>query len=228
MQLSDTIYYGIEGERYGPVDRATLVALIERGHVRAQDYVWDESRDEWVALSEIPTLLPHLQVGASQAAVALPFAGFAARLAAHLCDALFLLAPALAWSAFVTALIGIDPSKLDLESLRAEPWSAANRDVTLELLRANAWFYGGMMLVDWLYRAGLESSTLRATLGKRLFGLAVVDARGDRISFRRATGRHFAKLLSWLPLGLGFLAMLLHEKRQALHDQLAGTYVLRN
>ena len=229
MMLDDTIYYGIEGERYGPVDRATLISLIERGHLRPQDYLWDETREEWVALADIPALAPHLQTGQQHLPVpeALPFAGFGIRLAAHLCDAMFLLAPALAWSALVTTFSGIDPSMLDVEALRAAPWSAANRDTTIELLKANAWFYGGLALIEWLYRAGMESSPLQATLGKRLFGLTVVDARGYRIGFARATGRHFAKVLSWLPLGLGFLAILVQEKRQAVHDQLAGTYVLR-
>jgi uncharacterized RDD family membrane protein YckC len=229
MLLDDTIYYGIEGERYGPVDRETLISLIERGHLRAQDFLWDESREEWVALADIPALATHLVVGQQSLPVAarLPFAGFGPRLAAHLCDALFLLPPALAWSALVASYVGIDPSLLDIDALRADPWSAANRSTTIELLKANAWFYGGLTLIEWLYRAGLESSPFRGTLGKRLFGLTVVDARGERIGFGRATARHFAKLLSWLPLGLGFLAILLQQKRQGLHDQLAGTFVLR-
>ena len=46
--------------------------------------------------------------------------------------------------------------------------------------------------VWWLYYAFMESSGKQATLGKMALGIKVVDRRGGRISFARATGRHFA------------------------------------
>jgi hypothetical protein len=42
----------------------------------------------------------------------------------------------------------------------------------------------------------MESSSYQATLGKMIFGMKVTDLNGNRISFERATGRHFAKWLS--------------------------------
>src|SRR4051794_41037379 len=47
----------------------------------------------------------------------------------------------------------------------------------------------------WLYGAMMESSTRQATLGKMIFGMKVGDLQGQRITFGRATGRHFAKYL---------------------------------
>jgi len=83
-------------------------------------------------------------------------------------------------------------------------------------------------VIDWLYYAGFESSMNQATLGKMACGLRVADTHGSRISFARATGRYFAKILSALPLCLGFaLAGWTREKR-ALHDFVAGTIVLRS
>lgn len=81
-------------------------------------------------------------------------------------------------------------------------------------------------LAGWLYFALQESSAAQATLGKRALGLRVVGPGGGRITFARATGRHFAKWLSALPLGLGFLMAVFTEKKQALHDLLAGTCVV--
>ena len=52
------------------------------------------------------------------------------------------------------------------------------------------------LVVAWLYFVPLESSRLEASLGKRLLGLRVTDLEGRRLSFLRATGRHFGKLLS--------------------------------
>ncbi|MGB7331800.1 MAG: RDD family protein, partial [Terriglobales bacterium] len=62
-------------------------------------------------------------------------------------------------------------------------------------------FGGGLTFIvlvfgSWLYEAFMESSSYQATLGKMIFGLKVTDLNGNRISFERATGRHFAKWLS--------------------------------
>jgi hypothetical protein len=78
----------------------------------------------------------------------------------------------------------------------------------------------------WLYSAGLESSPLQGTIGKRALGIGVTDEYGDRITFARGTGRHFAKILSFLPLGAGYLAAAFTERSQGFHDKLAGTLVL--
>ena len=74
----------------------------------------------------------------------------------------------------------------------------------------------------------LESSRLQATLGKLLFGIKVVGLSGKRISFARATGRFFAKILSGQVLLIGYLMAAFTERKQALHDLLAGTLVVTN
>jgi uncharacterized RDD family membrane protein YckC len=82
-------------------------------------------------------------------------------------------------------------------------------------------------IISWLYFALFESSRLRGTPGKRALGLAVVDLNGQRISFGRASGRYFAKILSGLILGIGYIMAAFSEKKRALHDRLAETYVIR-
>ncbi|MFO0582214.1 MAG: RDD family protein [Anaeromyxobacter sp.] len=79
----------------------------------------------------------------------------------------------------------------------------------------------------WLYWALLESSPAQATLGKRALGLAVETADGQRLSFGRASGRFFAKILSALPLQLGFVVAGFTDRKRALHDYVAGTVVVR-
>ena len=80
---------------------------------------------------------------------------------------------------------------------------------------------------SWLYEALMESSTYQATLGKMIFGMKVTDFNGNRISFGRATGRHFAKWLSAMILGVGYIMVGFTERKQGLHDLLAGTLVRR-
>jgi uncharacterized RDD family membrane protein YckC len=82
-------------------------------------------------------------------------------------------------------------------------------------------------VVQWLYYALLESSSKQATVGKMALGIRVTDLDGGRISFGRATGRYFGKFLSGLILGIGFLMAAFTERKQALHDLLAGTLVVR-
>ena len=80
---------------------------------------------------------------------------------------------------------------------------------------------------SWLYEAFMESSSYQATLGKMIFGMKVTDLNGNRISFERATGRHFAKWLSGMILFIGYIMVGLTERKQGLHDLLAGTLVRR-
>ncbi|HEY6443946.1 MAG TPA: RDD family protein [Candidatus Acidoferrales bacterium] len=83
-------------------------------------------------------------------------------------------------------------------------------------------------LVSWLYFATFESSAWQATPGKKVLGLLVTDLEGKRLSFIRASGRYFGKILSRLILGLGFVMAGFTEKKQALHDMLAGCLVLKD
>jgi uncharacterized RDD family membrane protein YckC len=84
-----------------------------------------------------------------------------------------------------------------------------------------------LFFASWLYEAFMESSSYQATLGKMCFGMKVTDLNGNRISFARATGRHFAKALSVMTLGIGYVMVGFTERKQGLHDLLAGTLVRR-
>ena len=85
-----------------------------------------------------------------------------------------------------------------------------------------------LLFGSWLYEALMESSSYQATLGKMIFGMKVTDLNGNRISFGRATGRHFAKWLSGMILGIGYIMVGFTERKQGLHDLLAGTLVRRS
>jgi uncharacterized RDD family membrane protein YckC len=85
---------------------------------------------------------------------------------------------------------------------------------------------GVLVLATWLYFALMECSRRQATLGKLALGLAVADLRGERISFGRATGRHFGKAVSSLIFMVGFIMAGFTERKQALHDMMAGCVVI--
>ena len=84
------------------------------------------------------------------------------------------------------------------------------------------------LVVWWVYFAVLHSSKWQASVGKKAVGLKVVDENGNRISFGRATGRHFADYLSMLIFCIGYMMVGWTKKKQGLHDMIAGTYVIRS
>ena len=90
---------------------------------------------------------------------------------------------------------------------------------------ALGYFFG--VIVAWIYYAVSESSPDRATPGKRVIGIIVTDLDGNRISFGRASGRYWGKMLSSIILMIGFLMAGFTEKKQALHDILANCLVLK-
>jgi uncharacterized RDD family membrane protein YckC len=83
-----------------------------------------------------------------------------------------------------------------------------------------------LIIIPWLFFAGFESSRSQATPGKLLMHIVVTDMTGNKPTFARVTLRHFAKFVSALIIFIGFLMIGLTQKRQGLHDKIAGCLVL--
>jgi len=96
---------------------------------------------------------------------------------------------------------------------------------SLEAIAVQSW--GLNVILGWAYFAVQESSAVQATLGKRACGLVVVSETGGRLTLPRATGRHFAKVLSGLLLGVGLIMVAFTDRKRGMHDMMAGTYVVR-
>ena len=80
----------------------------------------------------------------------------------------------------------------------------------------------------WLYEAFMMSSEWQATVGKKALGLVVTDMAGQRVSFARSTGRHFGKIITnMVPFFIGYIMAGLTARRQALHDMIAETLVIK-
>lgn len=78
-----------------------------------------------------------------------------------------------------------------------------------------------------LYWPVMESSERQATFGKSLMGLEVTDLDGNRTSFVRALLRNIAKIISAIPLYIGFLLAAFTSRKQALHDIITSCLVVR-
>jgi uncharacterized RDD family membrane protein YckC len=167
---------------------------------------------------------PHAGVGAIVYATNVVYAGFWLRFVAYLIDRIILgifttalLVPfffLLGGAAMIDALVrnrgqGFDPGQLGGLIMIA---------LLISVIAG---------LVQWLYYAYLESGEKQATWGKQALGLYVTDLQGNRITFGRATGRFFAKFITGLTMGIGYIMAGFTERKQALHDMIANCLVLR-
>jgi len=89
---------------------------------------------------------------------------------------------------------------------------------------------GVSMLISTLIGAsyeGLFVSRLGATPGKMALGLKVVRPNGGPVSLGRAVGRYFAKWLSSLVLGIGYIIAGFDAEKRAMHDMIVDTRVVK-
>lgn len=214
MQLDhEEFYYGVDGERFGPVSPQELRLLLEQGRLRAEDFLWDEATQDWVAFEQIPVLKALLP------AASLVPAGFFPRLVAYMIDGFLLWLMSMLLIGSETLLRYADIVYGE-SLLRTTPYTPEEMSL---VLRVNTI----LLLMELTYRAVSESSPWQATVGKRLLGLKVVDRTGGRLSLPRAALRFGGHLASRLTLMLGYLMAAFTERKQALHDKIADTYVVR-
>jgi len=93
-----------------------------------------------------------------------------------------------------------------------------------ELVEPVYWLW---LLITFLYWPVLESTSLRATIGKAMVGLVVADIDGGGLPFVRSLLRNLAKIISAIPLFIGFLLAAFTTRKQALHDLVTKSLVLR-
>lgn len=86
---------------------------------------------------------------------------------------------------------------------------------------------GISLVVGFLYFTLMESSKNGATVGKMALGLKVVDAEGNTLSFGKAALRYVGRIVSMMIFLIGYIMAAFTSRKQALHDMIAGTYVIK-
>jgi len=174
-----------------------------------------------------PVTTPSPAVGMPPYATPQPqvlYAGFWLRFVAYLIDAIIIAIPFCVVFAVLAVATGASAALSNIHPGEEPPGAL------IALLGVG--FVFSIVLValigGWLYYAMMESSAWQATLGKRALGLYVTDMERRRISFARASGRFFGKLVTGLiPLAIGYIMAGFTAKKQALHDMIASCLVLR-
>ena len=86
--------------------------------------------------------------------------------------------------------------------------------------------YVGGAILALFFRPIFDASPIGATPGRAFMGLKMVNLNGGKVSYKQAYIRYFGSILSAMLCGFGYLISLFTEKRQTLHDMIAGTLVI--
>jgi uncharacterized RDD family membrane protein YckC len=84
-----------------------------------------------------------------------------------------------------------------------------------------------LLLLMWIYYAAFEASSWQATPGKKVLRLYVTDVFGRPITFARASFHNIGRTISEMTFWVGYIPVGFTEKKQGLHDILAGCVLLR-
>jgi uncharacterized RDD family membrane protein YckC len=207
------IYLSRGGERTGPYSLEAVNRQLAAGTLTPNDLGWSETSPGWKPLlSFAGVIVPGgasstpVPIGiATPITIGLPqHAGFWRRSLAFMIDAIIL--------GIFTLVVAV------WFKLRAEQGSGQS-----------ALSAGLELALILLYMPALWASPMQATAGQRICALRVINAvDGDRVSFMRGLLRVLGMMLSGLILGIGFLMVAFTERKQGLHDMIAGTYVVKD
>jgi uncharacterized RDD family membrane protein YckC len=204
-------YYILEnGEQKGPFTLHELKELDIENHTSIQspgDGAWQDACD-------LPELYPYFEARGVYLPTGDNLASFGWRLLAFIVDYLIL--------SFLVSVVLVASNSfgLNLKVLSyADLLKLSSRDrVFLEFA-----VYASLVI----YNCICEVSPLKGSIGKRAFKMVVVDVEGISPNFLVALLRSVGKVISLMFYGLGFISIFFTEHRQALHDLLAKTYVVK-
>ena len=78
-----------------------------------------------------------------------------------------------------------------------------------------------------LYHSLLEQTGWKGSIGKKICGLRVVDANGQKLSLLKSAGRNLGAILSLNLYGIPFLSVFINEHKQAWYDRLTDAYMIK-
>ena len=249
------LYYADGNQQVGPIGKAELQSLIKAKKINSKTMVWQDGMESWQELgvyvrsrknqnarsqravvtgsqaicSECgrvfaeeemirfndarvcagckPVFVQKVKEGVSVGG-ALNYAGFWTRFGAIAIDGFIL---------WIANLILFIPLGIFMPTSNENPFAALSYMPVLMLLQYaipaayDTWFVG----------------KYGATPGKMACKIKIVVADGTPLTYSRALGRHFAKWLSSIIMGIGFLMAAFDDERRTLHDRICETRVVR-
>jgi uncharacterized RDD family membrane protein YckC len=229
------VWIGRQGERHGPYREDQIREWLRSGQLSRDDLGWYDGLADWQPLSVLfpqerptppptPNIYAPPQASAHVASVAaFDYAGFWQRFGAWIIDLIILTIPSMI-AAYM--LGGVEAYTHFITQFQS------NADMTTALhdyVQATESSTVASIVITYIYYTLFEASKWQATPGKLALRLRVTDMDGQRISLVRSAGRNVVRLLS-LVFGLipviCYLAIAWSQRKQGLHDMMAGTLVL--
>lgn len=206
-----------DGQREGPFGFGDLQSRVRRGQLDPTDLVWTEGDPDWRQASTVPGLMPTPSASRTvqTSPSGMPHAGFWMRVAAAAIDRFIVQVVICAMVLFFLIAAGLTAWLKPPEALSTGAILVLGAFVLVSLL------------FPWVYWAFMESSGSQGSLGKIAVGIKVTDIHGKPISFGRALLRQLAKVLSGSLFCAGYIMCAFTEKKQCLHDMVAGTIVVK-
>ena len=152
------------------------------------------------------------------------YAGFWKRFAAAIIDGIIL--GILNWIALtpILGMMGITMPGFPMSGMSGGDFDPAELVGTMSAMFGVGWLV--KTVVDILYHAFMESSKFQGSIGKTALGMIVTDTSGAKLDFMKAAIRNAGKIISGFILAIGYIMAGFTEKKQALHDMIAGTLVV--
>lgn len=204
-------YYILEdGEQSGPFSYNELIKMDLDIHTR----ILSPLADTWQDACDLPEFYPYFEARGIYLPTGDNLASFGWRFLAWIID-YFILSFVISFIFRALAARGVIPYLQSYnELLKATPGQL----LFMQLIFA-------ITLI--IYNSICEASPMQGSFGKKLCRLVVVDIDGERLSYLNALLRSIGKAISVFIIYLGFLSILFTEHRQAVHDMLAKTYVVK-
>ena len=255
QEANMNLYYEVGDQQVGPIGKTEFQSLVKTKKLNAKTLVWQEGmenweelgvfvrnrqgkgvqkstpadfvpksvcsecgqafaeenmirfQDSWVCAGCKPVFVQKIKEGMSVAG-AMDYAGFWIRTAAFAIDAL---------------IMGIIHFVIFIPLGFLMPTSPDNPFVVISFMPV-------LILVQYAIPAAYDTwfvGKYGATPGKMACKLKIVVEDGNRMSYLRALGRHFAKYLSMMILCIGYIMAAFDDQRRTLHDRICETRVVR-
>ena len=152
------------------------------------------------------------------------YASFGKRLVAVIIDAIVI---GIAQSFVIVPILGLIGLKFIDESAGMDMEDPENvKALVGSFMAAAAGIWLVSLAIQVVYYSLMESSKFQATLGKLALGIKVTDMNGNKLDYSKALVRALSRILSGFIMLIGYIIAAFTEKKQALHDLIAGTSVL--
>lgn len=208
--MADVYYILDEGEEKGPYTFDELTGLMPGVHTRVLS-----PTDGWQDACDLPELYAYFEAQGVNFPTEDNLSSYWWRLLAYVIDFIMLsVVMGFILSTLITSGV-LDMNLTNYQSISKVPYE--------ELLKVQI-IFNALIII---YNSICEASPMKGSLGKRVCGLVVVDADGLALKFHIAFLRSLARVFSVFFYGFGTFSIFWSEYKQALHDFLAKSYVIK-